>query len=66
MKFLKRELKKNLNLSYILILGALVEVDEVYGCHNWPFGKPGEMYVQPGYMMSCATSINVVVNNFSC
>lgn len=45
--------------------GALIEVDEVYGCHNWPFGKPGEMYVKNGYMMSCATSINIVVCNFA-
>ena len=41
--------------------GALEGVDEVYGCHNWPYGPPGEMYVQPGYMMSRSTAVNLTV-----
>ena len=44
--------------------GAMIGVDEVYGCHNWPYGKPGEMYVKTGYMMSCATSLNITVREF--
>ena len=41
--------------------GAMIGVDEVYGCHNMPFGPPGKMFVKAGCMMSYSTSINITV-----
>ena len=42
--------------------GALDGVDEVYGFHNWPWEKPGKMYVKKGFMMSCITDIVAVIH----
>lgn len=42
--------------------GALESVDEVYGFHNWPFDRPGKLYVKKGYMMACITLVTLVIH----
>ncbi len=41
--------------------GALIGVDEVYGFHNRPWGKPGKLFVKPGYVMARCTSLEVTI-----
>lgn len=42
--------------------GALAEVDEVYGFHNRPWGKPGKLYIRPGPVMARCTMIEVIIH----
>jgi len=41
--------------------GALIGVDEVYGFHNRPWGKPGKLFVKPGYVMARCTGVEVTI-----
>jgi len=41
--------------------GALEGVDEVYGFHNWPWEKPGKLYVKKGPMMAGISEIAVTI-----
>jgi len=41
--------------------GALDGVDEVYGFHNYPWEKPGKLYVKKGPMLAGITEIAVTI-----
>jgi len=42
--------------------GALEGVDEVYGFHNWPWDKPGKLYVKKGPMMAGISEIVLTIH----
>jgi hippurate hydrolase len=45
--------EENIGGAIVMIKeGCLDGVDEVYGCHQWPTGKIGQVWVKPGPMMS--------------
>jgi hippurate hydrolase len=41
--------------------GCLEGVDEVYGFHNWPAGKFGELWCKEGPVMSQVTVIDIKI-----